>query len=1652
MLSRLLPLLVALRLFAAPEALFDGRTFTGWEGDTAKVWRVADGALEAGSLARNQEKNDFLATTRTYENFDLSLQWRLEGTKGFVNGGVQFRSTRIPNHHEMKGYQADLGAGYDGCLYDESRRNKVLARPDAATQKQAMKPMGEWNDYRIRAEGGRIRIWLNGVQTVDYVEADDAIPRSGVIALQIHGGATSLVRYRNLRLETLPAEPTSTPLFDGATKTGWGGAADRFWKVEGGALVGGGTPQPTESWLASTRAFENFDLRFKAKTIGKVGTGLFFRSAVADGQRIVGWQCDIGQGYDGGLFKEGTRGGMIAYPTKAQVAATVKAGEWNDYRIRAEGARLRTWVNGTPMADYLEPSPRRQRGVFALELSAGGGGQALFKDFALEELPPSPLEAEPLPTAMERLRPTAPMAPRPTAFREGRFELGPAEVVVFTGGENMVLEQRQGELEARLTQHWREQAPKFRHMSWEGDTVFRQNRMMAWGSWRENLAGAGATMVFTWFGQVEVLDRTRTPAEFRAAYAALLQEFAAVTPRLVVVGPAPFERPTDPRLPDNTPLNARLAEFNAAARAVAQERGVPFVDLAAALADAPRPLTRDGMHFTATGSAAVGEAIARALGCPATAPESLRTAVVEKNRLWFDTWRCMNWAFAYGDRTSQPFAKPAADRPAFAEELKQHLPRLEHAEATVLALARGTAAPTPLPPAPLRADPPALSPAEEQARLKVRAGFDVGLFADERLGVIRPVQIRWDERGRLWVACIPSYPQLQPGEHGHDYILILEDTDGDGRADKATRFAEGLTMPMGFEFAPAEVGGGLYVLESTQLIHLPDRDRDDRADGRKLLLSGFGTGDTHQDANSLRWGPDGALWFTQGYHIWSYVETPHGLAELNRSGVWRFNPRTLQLNSFLNESAAGLNCWGTAWDDHGQMFHGSGADTALWHTTPALVPTLHALPLPTALGVSRGKSMEPEFLGGSHLPAELSGVLMKSTYFTSQVQLYRLRDAGSSFATTDLGDLLSGGSEFRPVEARVGPDGAIFVADWLNPIIGHYQASYRDPRRDRSHGRIWRVTAHGRAPVARPDLANASADELIRRLASAEPWERALAKSRLYRLPSPEALAALRQVDMDQASPRLLYDLSGVFAAHESPQPTIVRRLLASDDFRWRAWGTHLLCTWGPLLPETPGWLEQAVRDVHPRVRLEAVVACGWQPQQSSAAAIACRALEQPMDPALHHALTLTIHALAPTWKADLLAGRLAPDLRAETLAHLLITANDPQLLAQTRTLAAQATDPGMRAMLWAVVARSGTGAELRDALERSAAAPAVLRAAADRALLKPAEDYGASVQLLLAGTEAAQQTACAILTATGKEQGQTSRLNELWKSQDLVPEVRGSLMRALARTRGQAFIAELLPYLPDAKLQDSALAALAELSPPTAAAESARRLRDLPAEASVVPLLRPYLSLRSGPQALARALANQPPGPEQAQRALAWLAQVGRDDAELRQALQQAAGIRSNGTVYSVDRVRQLVAQADASGDVRRGEAIFRAAQSACVSCHRVGEQGGTIGPDLSAVARAQTKEALVESVLWPKRQVKEGYLLTTVTTKDGRTLQGYRAGETSEALMLRDFSAPALVTVTKRDIASRDDAGSIMPEGLTDRLAPSELADLLRYLFELK
>jgi hypothetical protein len=188
---------------AAPVPLFDGKTFDGWEGDTAKTWRIADGAFVGGSLAEKVPHNEFLATKKSYANFELRLRFKLIGTEGFVNGGVQFRSQRIPNHFEMIGYQADMGDGYYGSLYDESRRKKTLAAPDKELIEKTLKK-DDWNDYRIRCEGRHIQLWINGVQTVDYTEPDETIEQTGLIAVQVHGNGKTEAYYKDIVIEELP--------------------------------------------------------------------------------------------------------------------------------------------------------------------------------------------------------------------------------------------------------------------------------------------------------------------------------------------------------------------------------------------------------------------------------------------------------------------------------------------------------------------------------------------------------------------------------------------------------------------------------------------------------------------------------------------------------------------------------------------------------------------------------------------------------------------------------------------------------------------------------------------------------------------------------------------------------------------------------------------------------------------------------------------------------------------------------------------------------------------------------------------------------------------------------------------------------------------------------------------------------------------------------------------------------------------------------------------------------------------------------------------------------------------------------------------------------------------------------------------------------
>jgi hypothetical protein len=184
-------------------SIFNGVNFEGWEGDTTHTWVVADGAIVGGSLDENVPQNDFLCTRKTYSDFILKMKFKLDGTEGFINSGVQFHSVRATEPaHEMIGYQADLGDKFWASLYDESRRNKTLVAPDSALVEKILKP-NEWNDYEVHAEKGRIRLYLNGTMTVDYTEPDKSVPQSGLIGLQIHGGGKALVAFKDLIITEL---------------------------------------------------------------------------------------------------------------------------------------------------------------------------------------------------------------------------------------------------------------------------------------------------------------------------------------------------------------------------------------------------------------------------------------------------------------------------------------------------------------------------------------------------------------------------------------------------------------------------------------------------------------------------------------------------------------------------------------------------------------------------------------------------------------------------------------------------------------------------------------------------------------------------------------------------------------------------------------------------------------------------------------------------------------------------------------------------------------------------------------------------------------------------------------------------------------------------------------------------------------------------------------------------------------------------------------------------------------------------------------------------------------------------------------------------------------------------------------------------------
>jgi putative heme-binding domain-containing protein len=530
------------------------------------------------------------------------------------------------------------------------------------------------------------------------------------------------------------------------------------------------------------------------------------------------------------------------------------------------------------------------------------------------------------------------------------------------------------------------------------------------------------------------------------------------------------------------------------------------------------------------------------------------------------------------------------------------------------------------------AEPDRDDPAAELASFKLPLGFEANLFASEKDGVAKPIQIRWDTRGRLWVIQSTTYPQLVPGEEPNDKVLILEDTDGDGRADKTTVFADGLMIPTGLEIAPvgsvishqSSVNGGradapsppitdhrspitfpsaAYIGEGTKLWLMTDTDGDGKADKKEVVLRGFGTGDNHQNINSFRWSPGGELFFSQGLHAHARIETPHGIVPLDEAGFWRFRPREQRLDSFYGGPAEPQNPWGFVWTDWGQMLMVAGNNGGVYWPLPEMIRGVRYGKRDQIWVNARGRKCSgPDIVGTAHLPPEWQGRFISGGYINNAVWTMAIEDDGAGFKLTDREPLItSTHGSFRPVDVKIGPDGAIYICDWYNPIIGHYQASFRHPDRDKAHGRIWRVTYKDRPLVKPPKIAGASLEELFENLKSGERWVREQTRREIASRPQ-SAAWKLRDIwgsHFDPAAPendRIAMEMSWVFETHGVLDP-LPYELAASQnpDVRARAAeiSQRLLENFGSDLRDEWRTLVDLAGNRHPRVRTGAVVAAG---------------------------------------------------------------------------------------------------------------------------------------------------------------------------------------------------------------------------------------------------------------------------------------------------------------------------------------------------------------------------------------------------------------------------------------------------------------------------
>jgi len=824
--------------------------------------------------------------------------------------------------------------------------------------------------------------------------------------------------------------------------------------------------------------------------------------------------------------------------------------------------------------------------------------------------------------------------------------------------------QRDGWLETLFQAQFSERHLSFRNLGFDGDEVSLRMRCQNFGTPDDWLTRTKADVVFAFFGYNESFAGQAGLNKFKADLANFVKETrqhkynGTNSAQIVLCSPIAQENLHDPNLPDGSANNPNIKLYSEAIREVAQQNSVPFVDLFARSLEfysrSSKPLTSDGVHLNEYGHPRIAMVILKALFPNLKFPnfdpaqlEKVREAVVDKDFYWFNRYRTVDGNNVYGGRSQLKYVDQVSNWDVLQREMEVLDVMTANRDPRIWAAAQGkelTVDDSNTPPfLPVKTNKPGpgpngeypfIDPEKAIAHMKVASGVHVNLFASEKEypDLAKPVQMAWDTQGRLWVAVWPSYPHWKPKDEMNDKLLILEDTDGDGKADKCTVFADHLHCPTGFEF----YNSGVMVAQAPDIIFLKDTTGHGKADMREIVLSGIGSADTHHTANSFVLDPGGTLYFQEGVFHTTQAETPYGPPVRNaNAGAYRYEPRTRKFEVYVAYDFA--NPHGHVFDRWGEDFvmDGTGAEPYVGacfsgrtyfparHKRAPKLYEQHTRPCPGM-----------EILSSSQFPKEMQGdLLVANVIGFLGILEYKITDQDSGFVGTETAPLVqSDDPNFRPVDVKIGPDGAIYFLEWQNPIIGHMQHHLRDPSRDHTHGRIYRVTYQNGSPEKSPTIAGQSIPQLLDLLHSPEDRVRSRAKIELGGRASKEVIAAVEnwvnQLDSkDVNHEHDLMEALWVYQYHNVVNQTLLKRMLRSPDFHARAGATRLLCYWRDRVADPLALLKVQADDEHPRVRLEAVRACSFF-TTPEAAEVALEVLNHPMDRYLKYTLDETMNTL----------------------------------------------------------------------------------------------------------------------------------------------------------------------------------------------------------------------------------------------------------------------------------------------------------------------------------------------------------------------------------------------------------------------------------------